>query len=413
MGKKDRARRARGYGRDTPAGSPRSGARPGGEIPGSSAVITTGDWWRVLCKDGYRPLVECPEVQMCIGVYADLISSMTIHLMANAEGGDVRVKNQLSRKLDIEPARDMTRMTFIQTIVRTLLGAGDGNQITIPRYNREGLLEDLRPIPPQMVSFDPVGESYEIIVNGIRYRPDEVLHFVINPDVAMPWRGAGFKVSLRDVVGSLRQANATRDALMQSPAPSLIVKVDGLTEEFSSPEGRKRLGAQYYDSTEAGQPWFIPAEAFSVEQVKPMTISDLAIDKNLDLDRRSIAAIFGVPAYMVGVGEFNLAEYQHFLSTRVMAVAKEIEQELTKKLLISPDMYWRFSARSLYNYSIGDMVAAGSEMVDRMAMRRNEWRDWMGLPPDPEMNELLALENYIPADRLGDQGKLTGGDKDG
>ena len=28
---------------------------------------------------------------------------------------------------------------------------------------------------------------------------------------------------------------------------------------------------------------------------------------------------------------------------------------------------------------------------------------------EAEMDELLALENYIPADRLGDQAKLTGG----
>lgn len=48
-------------------------------------------------------------------------------------------------------------------------------------------------------------------------------------------------------------------------------------------------------------------------------------------------------------------------------------------------------------------------MVDRMALRRNEWRDWLGFAPDPDMDELLALENYIPADRLGDQGKLVGG----
>ena len=34
-------------------------------------------------------------------------------------------------------------------------------------------------------------------------------------------------------------------------------------------------------------------------------------------------------------------------------------------------------------------------------------RDWAGLPPDAEMTELLALENYIPANRLGDQGKLV------
>ena len=62
------------------------------------------------------------------------------------------------------------------------------------------------------------------------------------------------------------------------------------------------------------------------------------------------------------------------------------------------------------NYSMDEMVKAGAEMVDRVAMRRNERRDWLGLEPDPEMDDLLALENYIPADRLGDQKKLTGGD---
>lgn len=97
------------------------------------------------------------------------------------------------------------------------------------------------------------------------------------------------------------------------------------------------------------------------------------------------------------------------MTTRVLSVAKSIEQELTRKLLFSPDLYWRFNNRSLLSYDIGELVTAGSEMVDRMALRRNEWRDWIGLPPDEDMDELLALENYIPADRLGDQAKLTGG----
>jgi hypothetical protein len=31
----------------------------------------------------------------------------------------------------------------------------------------------------------------------------------------------------------------------------------------------------------------------------------------------------------------------------------------------------------------------------------------LDLPPDDEMEDLLALENYIPEDRLGDQKKLN------
>lgn len=379
---------------------------PETETKASAGFLCSPEAWTILCGDGYKPVTECPEVQMCAGVYADLIASMTIHLMENAEQGDVRIKDELAKKLDISPNRDMTRSTFMSLLVSTLIL--HGNQVTIPSYNGT-LLENLTPVPPSMTSFVPDGNSYRIVVNGREYSPDEVLHFPLRPDPEQPWRGQGFQVPLRGIVKSLRQTNATKEAIMKSPTPSIIVKVDGLTEEFASKEGRKKLREQYLDASEAGQPWMIPAEAFSVEQVKPLTLNDLAIKTGLELDKKAVAAMMGVPPFLVGVGDFKRDEFNWFVSTRVMAVAKIIEQELTKKLLYSPRLYWRFNYRSLLNYDIGELVNAGKEMVDRMALRRNEWRDWLGFAPDPEMDELLALENYIPADRLGDQGKLVGG----
>ena len=343
---------------------------------------------------------------MCAGVYADLISCMTIHLMQNTDQGDVRIKNELAKKLDISPNKDMTRSSFMSLLVSTLIL--HGNQVTIPRYNGE-LLEELQPVKPSMVSFRQAGESYRVYAGGREYSPDEVLHFLIRPDPEQPWQGQGFQVALADVVRSLRQTNATKEAIMKNPVPSVIVKVNGLLEELNNRDGRKKLRDQYLDDSEAGKPWMIPADTIDVEQVKPLTLNDLAIEKSLELDKKAVAAMMGVPSFLVGVGEFKREEFNWFVSTRVMAVAKSIEQELTKKLLYSPELYWRFNYRSLLNYDIGELVNAGKEMVDRMALRRNEWRDWLGFAPDPDMDELLALENYIPADRLGDQGKLVGG----
>lgn len=373
-------------------------------------MLCNPDAFRVLCGSGYTRLADCPEVQMCVHVYADLISSMTIYLMQNTELGDVRIKNGLSRRLDIAPNPYMTRKTFIYNLVRTLLLDGDGNQITLPRYDADGLLTELRPVSPSHVTLMQAGDGYTVSIDGKAFDPSELLHFAINPDPEFPWRGTGYKTVLRDVIAGLRQANATKKALLESPTPSLIVKVDGLSEEFSSLEGRQKLGSQYLDASENGKPWFIPAEAFSVDQVRPLTLNDLAIAQNMEIDKRTVASIFGVPPYMVGVGDYSKEAHNAFITTRVMPLAKAIEQELTRKLLYSEELYWRFSPSSLYAYDIGERITAGSAMVDRMAMRRNEWRDWIGLSPDADMVDLLALENYIPADRLGDQKKLADGE---
>jgi HK97 family phage portal protein len=380
------------------------------ESAGTSFLCSTTAYDFFCSEEGYRPLTQCPEVQMCAAVYADLIGSMTLHLMQNTDQGDVRVINGLSRKLDIEPNKDMTRQALMSLIVWTLLLNGDGNQVTYPKYTADGFLDDLIPLKPSGISFITNGDSYLIRYGTKTFKPDEVLHFVLRPDPEEPWHGTGYGVALRDVVRCIRQANTTKRLLLESPTPTVIIKASGLLEKFKTDTGRRELQNQYINETDHGKPWFIPANQFEIEQVKPLTLNDLAIKSNLELDKRSVAAIFGVPPFLVGVGDFKKDEFNAFIKTRVMPRAKLIEQELTRKLLLSPDLYWRFNPRSLYAYDLSEIVAAGSAMVDRMAMRRNEWRDWIGMSPDNEMQTLFGLENYLPVNKLGDQKKLVGND---
>lgn len=386
---------------------------PKARSAGTQVALTNPDAWKILCGDGYKPITACPEVQMAVGVYADMIASMTIHLMQNTDQGDVRIRDGLSRRMDIEPNAYMTRYQFIYNLVHVMMLEGDGNQITLPVY-RDGLLESLEPVRPSMVSILPPqnGSAYRVMIGGAAYAPDEVLHFVLNPDPEAPYRGRGYSVALRDVVKSLRQTNATKTALLESPTPSLIVKVEGLDEQLQSAEGRREFAKQYLNETENGRPWFIPAEALTVQEVRPMTLADLAIKDGLELDKRSIAALLGVPAFLLGVGQFDAKEFDWFVSVRLMGVARIIEQELTRKTLIAPDRYWRFNSRSLLAYDVERISKIAQAMVDRMALRRNEWRDWIGFAPDPEMNDLLILENYLrknkDEDALNDQTQESG-----
>lgn len=375
----------------------------------SMAWLCSSEAFDTLTCQGYTSLAHNPEIAAGVDTIARLLGSMTIHLMENQEDGDVRIKNELSRKIDIEPNAYMTRESFIHWIVRTLYLEGNGNAVVWPN-TRAGILRDLQPIPPSYTSFVPDGWGYRVVVSGREYDPDDVLHFTLNPDSLYPWLGTGYRISLADVANNLKQAAATEKGFMSSKwKPSLIVKVDAMTDEFSSPEGRQKLLESYAMSGEAGEPWLIPAEQFEVEQVKPLTLSDLALDSMVTLDKRTVAAVLGIPPFVLGVGDFNRDAWNNFVNTTIMPLARNIEQEMTKKLLYSPSWFFRFNSWSLFSYSITELVSAGAEMVDRMALRRNEWRSWLNLPPDLDMNELLALENYLPAERLGDQAKLTGG----
>ena len=271
----------------------------------AAAWLCDASQYDSLACRGYISLAQNPEIAAGVDTIARLVGSMTINLMQNTDAGDMRIRNELARKIDINPNSYTTRAGFVHWIVRTMYLEGQGNAVVWPN-TRAGIIRDLNPVPPAFVSF-------------------------------------------------------------------------------------------------------IPSDQFSVEQIKPLTLSDLALDAMVTLDKRTVAAVLGIPPFVLGVGDFNRDAWNNFVNTTIMPLARCIEQELTRKLLYSPDLFFRFNSWSLYSYNITELVSAGAEMVDRMALRRNEWRGWLNLPPDPDMNELLALENYIPADRLGDQGKLTQG----
>lgn len=389
----------------------RSG-RPPRDAPNQRSVVWFGDWDddKSLACAGYTTLAHSPEVAAGVERIASLVGAMTIHLMENGENGDKRIRNELSRMVDITPNRLMTRSSFIRWIVRTLYLDGDGNAVVYPR-TENGYLRDLIPIPAAYTSFIPEGMwGYRVAINGRSYSPDEVLHFTLNPGTYYPWLGEGYRVVLKDVANNLKQAAATEKGFMRSKwKPSIIVKVDALSEEFSSPTGRKKLLEQWVTDDEAGQPWIVPAEQISVEQVKPLTLSDLALADFVTLDKKTVASILSIPPFVLGVGEFKRDAWNNFISTTIMPLAQLMEQVMTRGLLYNPNWFFRFNSRSLYNYELKDLANIADDQYVRGIMTGNEVRDWLGLSPMDGLNELVILENYIPRGMIGEQSKLAGG----
>lgn len=256
----------------------------GGNNSGSSSAViwlSSPDAYNLFCVQGYTPLDHCPEIMTACFKIAQIISSVTIHLMANTDNGDERIINELSRKIDIDPMPNMTRQSWMAAIVMNMLLYGHGNAIVVP-HTKQGYLDYLEPIAASRVQLLPVGTSYmdyNVWIDGYKvFKPENVLHFVYNPDSTYLWKGKGFEISLRELASSLKQAATTERAFMTSEyKPSVIVKVDAMTEEFSGPEGRQKLINDYLRPQAPGAPWIIPADQFSVEQIRPLTLADLAI----------------------------------------------------------------------------------------------------------------------------------------
>lgn len=362
----------------------------------------------ILLPAGYMPVARNEEVRKCIHKIADLVSSMTIMLMENGETGDIRLKNELSKKVDVYPNNFMTRKNFIYKIVVDMISTG--NSVIFPKING-GLLDNLVIWDIDSVTYTGDIEQYKIHYKLQTYTPDEVLHFVLIPDDLFPFKGQGFVPVVKDAIANIVQANTTKTGFLQSKwKPSLIIRVETDLEEMQIKDERDKILNSYVGDTDKGEPWIIPAGEIDVKEVRPLSLNDLAIQEGLTLDKKAVAAAFGVPAYMLGVGTFSKDEYNNFISSVIMPIAKAIEQELSKKLVFSPKWYFKFNVKSLLQYDLSELTSHVKEMVGGGLMNRNEGRNMFDMSPVEGLDEFVVLENYIPVSEVGNQNKLKGGD---
>ena len=169
---------------------------------GTSLIGITLNTPGVICPSGYHPLMEAPEVAAAVSRISDMLGSMTIHEMQNTRDGDVRVRDALARKVDIDPWSLATRQTWVSWICSQMLTEGEA--FVIPRTSG-GLLLDLPPAYGARAQLRDDGTPYQVVFKAVSFDPDEVLHFRLRPDLRYPWKGMGPQLQLQAVVDSIIQ----------------------------------------------------------------------------------------------------------------------------------------------------------------------------------------------------------------
>lgn len=354
---------------------------------------------------GYTKLSDSPEVTTAINTIADLVSNMTIQLMKNEDKGDTRVKNEISRLVDIAPNAYQTRKSFIFWIVKSMMLNGDA--VVMP-ITRNGAIKELRPLPNNKIRFyHDIEDEFDYVIKykNKDYAPEDLLHFVLNPDENLAFMGTSYKVNLNDVTHNLKQASATKRSFMSSEyMPSLVMMVD--SDADLDEDEREKFEEKYLKRKDKNKPLLLPDGLVRFETIKPLTLEDLAIHESVKVDKETVASILGIPSFVLGVGTYSKDEWNNFINTKIMSIAQIIQQTLNR-LIVDDDMYFTFNPRSLYNYSLVEQVNAITALVKVNTLRRNEGRNWLGLAPDEEMDDLIVLENYLLQQDLSKQGKLT------
>ena len=142
-------------------------------------------------------------------------------------------------------------------------------------------------------------------------------------------------------------------------------------------------------------------------------MADLAIKDTVELDKRTVAAILGVPPFVLGVGEYKADAWNNFVQNTVKPIAISMQQEMTKKLILSEKMYIKFNVLSLMDWDIKTIASVFGSLSDKGIVTGNEVRDRLGMNQLEGLDDLRILENYIPSDMIGLQKKLVqGGESD-
>ena len=356
--------------------------------------------------------LQIPTVQACINLIADTISRLPIQLLERTQEGDIKIidDDPRIRLLNDDTGDTLTAKQFWRAMLEDYyLGKGGFAYVKVPYGHRVESVHyvDERNISIGYQNFDPIFKEYDLLVQGIRYKPSDFIKLLrkthdgmqsqslveSNPLVLnVAYTELSFELSLAKKGGMKRGFLQTEKTVTQAV-------VDALKDGF-----RKLYG-------ESDENVVVLNNGIKFEPAAS-TATELQLNENKESNSAEICKLFGIPASMIcgsKVGNSMTDNDMNQFIRACVAVMTDIECSLNRDFLRSDEKgrrYWSFDTKELTRGSIKERYEAYKIGLEKNFLQIDEVRakedmeplgiDWLQLNLNTVFYNPETKEIYTP-----------------
>ena len=343
-----------------------------------------GGEFRISRPHKQRGALSLSSVFACCELISNSIASMDI----SVKNKKTRRKIDLHRLNNIFYKNKLTKFNLLKNMVLDLLLYGNG-YAKIEKAT-DGSAVGLTYLPASQVSAffnDNVDDTY-FTYKGKRLLPSDLIHIFKN--TYNGYIGVGIIQFARR---SLDLANAAEDSALDFYDSGL--NINGIlhaTEPMRKNQGQEALkaltGALSPSANNNGKIRFLPFDL----KLEALSISadDAQMIETRGFNVSDIARYFNIPVSLLTENNQNAeAIMLQFLTQCITPYMVLIEDELNRKLISDPDLYFDFDERTLIRTDMKSTAVYIKTLTDAGIMTANEARELLGLPPKEGADDLV------------------------
>lgn len=376
-------------------------------IPLSSLTADTWQAWGLTGEAGSLPALydAVPWLRAAVDARANAVANLPF-TFSPATSDDEGEESVVPAAIDAALSVEFDTLLNMLEAWLTLYGAA-----YVWKGRNAVRVRDLRPLHPGTITpkFDAkqglVG--FERAVNGLRQTltPDELAYLWLPPRKAEIGPGVAPAQAALAAAGLLKSADEFGRMYFENGviAPTLVTVPPG-----TPPEEKRRLESWAERTMTGLKKAFnvlgVAAEVKVTSLGEQIPLGSLALPELTDKKREDIATALGVPQTLLFSNAANYATAQqddlHFYDKTIVPEARRIEQALNKQVF--GPLGWRLRLKpermEVYQQREAEKADKLAVLFDRDVLTREEAREAMGYPPEPERGKFKSdtrAENAI------------------